>query len=84
MKKMIKPAVREESELICDVTGKPAVARLIMTFGYGSGRDSDLLRLDLADEVAEEVVAYLKAKYPNLQYQERGEFEWGCPLCHRR
>ena len=35
MKKIITPAVREEAELLCDVTGKPAVAKLIMSFGYG-------------------------------------------------
>lgn len=72
MKKIITPAVREESELICDVTGKPAVATLVMRFGYGSSRDLDVLRLDLADEIAEEIAAYLKGKYPNLQYQESG------------
>jgi len=33
MKKIITPGVREEAELICGLTGKPAVARLVMVFG---------------------------------------------------
>ena len=67
MKKITIPGVREEYELICDVTGKPAVATLVMRFGYGSSRDLHVLRLDLADEVAKEIVTYLKGKYPNFQ-----------------
>ncbi len=85
MKKIITPEVREEAEFVCDVTGKPAVAKLIMTFGYGSQRDMDLLRLDLADDVAEEIVTYLKAKYPKLQYLNEDEVDWRrCPLCNRQ
>ncbi len=34
MKKIITPGVREEAQYVCDVTGKPAVAMLVMTFGY--------------------------------------------------
>lgn len=83
MKKIIKPGVPEESETLCDVTGKPAVAHLIMTFGFGSQRDMDLLKLDLADEVAEEIVTHLKAKYPNLQYVDEASI-LECPLCKRR
>ena len=67
MKKIITPAVREESETLCDVTGQPAVATLVMRFAYGSSRDLHVLRLDLADEVAKEIVTYLKGKYPNFQ-----------------
>lgn len=85
MKKIVKPGVPEESEIVCDVTGKPAVAHLIMTFGYGSQRDMDVLRLDLADDVAEEIVVYLKAKYPKLQYLNEDEVDLlRCPLCNRR
>lgn len=62
MKKIIRPAVREEAELICDVTGKPAVARLVMTFGYGSFRDMELLEVDLCAEAAEEVLKFDPAK----------------------
>ena len=71
MKKIIQPAVREESELVCDVTGKPAVAKLRMEFGYGSRRDMDLLEVDLCDEVAEEVLKLLQSKYPQFQPKER-------------
>ena len=39
MKKIIVPETREQAEFICDVTGKPAVAKLTLTFGYGSDHD---------------------------------------------
>ena len=45
-----------------DLTGKPAVATLVMTFGYGSARDLDVLRVDLCNEAAEEVLALLQSK----------------------
>ena len=67
MKKIIVPAVREEAELICDVTGKPAVAKLTMSFGYGSNRDGDLLEADLCNEAANEILALLQSKYPQFQ-----------------
>jgi hypothetical protein len=47
IKKITTPAVREEAEFICDVTGKPPVARLIMTFGCGWFRDGDRLSVHL-------------------------------------
>ena len=65
MKKIITAGVREEAEYICDVTAKPAVATLVMTFGYGSARDMDVLRADLSKETAEEVLALLQSKTPS-------------------
>ena len=83
MKKIIKPAVNEEYELLCDVSGKPAVACLIMSFGYGSMRDMDRLYVDLSSEVAEEVLRHLQSKYPQFQPVEMREGFQECPLCHR-
>ena len=83
MKKIITPGVREEYELICDVTGKPAVAKLAMTFGYGSPRDLDLLKVDLCSEVAEEVLKLLQSKYPQFQTED-GDMLSACPVCGRR
>ena len=82
MKKIITPGVREESELFCDVTGKPAVARLAMRFGYGSSRDMDVLKVDLCDEVAEEILKLLQSKYPQFQTVET-EMLSDCPMCGR-
>ena len=80
MKKIITPAVREEAEYICDVTGKRAVAKLIMRFGYGSARDLDLLDVDLSSEVAEAVLQHLQSKYPQFKTEEM-EDPTSCPLC---
>ena len=53
MKKILKPGVKEEYELICDVTGKPALARLFKSFWYGSRRDLEILDVHLSDEIAQ-------------------------------
>ncbi len=82
MKKILKPAVKEEYELICDVTGKPAVARLFMNFWYGSRRDLEVLDVDLSDEIAEEVLQLLQSKYPQFQTREI-ELTTRCPFCER-
>ena len=82
MKKIITPAVREEAEFICDETGKPAVAKLVMSFGYGSFRDMDLLVVDLSVETAEEVLQLLQSKYPQFQPKEERE-PMDCALCGR-
>jgi hypothetical protein len=82
MKKIITPGVREEAEYMCDVTGKPAVARLVMSFGYGSVRAMDLLNVDLSREVAEDVLKLLQSKYPQFQPVETEGWS-ECPLCHR-
>jgi hypothetical protein len=83
MKKIITPGVREESELICDITGEPAVAKLVMTFGYGSQRDMDLLNVDLSSEVAEEVLKLLQSKYPQFQPEEQRDGWVDCPFCNK-
>jgi hypothetical protein len=83
MKKIIKPAVREEFQTLCDVTGKPAVAKLVMSFDYYGGvRDCELLRVDLCEEIAADVLNLLRSKYPQFQ-TEREENIMACPLCRR-
>ena len=82
--KIIKThAVREEADIVCDITGQPAVAKLIMSFGYGSVRDMDLLEIDLSNEAAEEVLKLLQSKYPQMLPKESEDFT-SCPLCKRR
>ena len=83
MKRIITPGVREEAEYVCDVTGKPAVAKLVMTFGYGSQRDMDLLSVDLSSETAEEVLKNLQSKFPQFQSVEHADGWRECPICHR-
>ena len=83
MKKIITPGVREEAECVCDVTGKPAVARLAMTFDYGSHRDTDTLGVDLCDEAADEVLKLPQSKYPQFQPQQNDSLTPPCPLCGR-
>lgn len=82
MKKIISPAVREEAEYICDVTGKPAHGKLLVTFGYGSHHDTQVLEMDLSDEAADEIIQFLKAKSPGIKLQDRPMHSY--PLCHRR
>ena len=83
MKKIIKPGVQEESETVCDATGKPAVAGLVMWFWHGSSHDMQRLKVDLCDEVAEDVLKLLQSKYPQFKIDEREAF-MSCPLCERR
>jgi hypothetical protein len=70
MKKIIVPEVREEAEYVCDVTGKPAVARLTLHFGYGSDHDGERLEGDLCNEVANELLALLQTRYPQFRTVE--------------
>ena len=44
-------------------TGKPAVAKLTLTFSYGSDHDGEMLEADLSNEIANDVLARLQAKY---------------------
>ena len=67
MKKIIVPETREQAEFLCDVTGKPAVAKLTLTFGYGSDHDGEMLEADLSNEIANGVLALLQAKYPQFR-----------------
>ncbi len=83
MKKIIKPGVPEESETVCDVTGKPAVAGLVMYFWYGSSHDGDRLKVELCDEVAEEILKLLQDKYPQIKVEDNCGFIMHCPLCGR-
>ena len=67
MKKIIVPETREQAEFLCDVTGEPAVAKLTLTFGYGSDHDGEMLEADLSNETANDVLAVLQAKYPQFR-----------------
>ena len=67
MKKILVPEVKEQAEFVCDVSGKPAVASLVLKFGYGSDHDMQMLDADLSSEVAEELLALIQAKYPRLK-----------------
>lgn len=81
MKKIITPAVPEKAEYLCDVTSKPAYGKLVLTFGYGSHHDLDVLRMDLSDEAADEIIQFLQSKSPGIKLEE-GSFGT-CPLCGR-
>ena len=82
MKKVIRPAAKEEYELLCDVTGKPAVAKLVLGFDYYGGvHDCEVLRLDLCEEVAVEILKLVQDKYPQFRTEE-GEPSM-CPMCGR-
>jgi len=70
MQKIIVPGVKEESELVCDVSAKPAMAKLTLTFGYGSNHDGEMLDADLSNEVANEVLELLRSKYPQFRMVE--------------
>jgi len=82
MKNIIKPGIPEESEIVCDVTSKPAVAGLVMWFWYGSSHDGYQLKVDMCDEIAEDVLKQLQTKYPQFKVKEVESF-MHCPLCER-
>ncbi|MBI4626680.1 MAG: hypothetical protein HY736_26105 [Verrucomicrobia bacterium] len=67
MKRILVPGVREEVEYLCDVSGKPAVASLTLKFGYPSDHDGQMLEADLGNEVANDILALLQSKYPQLK-----------------
>lgn len=81
MKKIITPAVREEAEILCDVTGKPAYGKLVISFGYGSHLDTQVLEMDLSDEAADEIIQFLQKKSPGIKLQD--EPLYSCLLCGR-
>ena len=84
MKKIITPAVRKEAKYVCDVTGKPAVARLALAFDYYGGvHDCKVLRVDMCEEVGAEVLNFLQSKFPHVQIQEQERLSSiaGCPMC---
>ena len=83
MKKIITPAVREEYETLCDATGTSAVAGLVMYFWYGSSHDGNRLKVDMCDEVAEDVLKLLQSKYPQFKLEDNHEMWLHCPLCER-
>lgn len=70
MKKIIKPAEREEAVYYSDFSGKcfgefdPHV-ELTLDFGYGSKYDGSKLKFDLDDKDVEDILAILKSKLSN-------------------
>jgi hypothetical protein len=80
MKKTIKPGVREEYQILCDVTDKPAVAQLAFDY-YGGVHDCEVVRVDLCEEVAVEILNLLQSKYPQFKIEKRDPLV--CPACGR-
>jgi hypothetical protein len=67
MKKVLKPAEREEAAYYSDFTGKPLSScgpdvDLKMSFGYGSKYDGSRFTLDLSDEDADEILKFIATK----------------------
>jgi hypothetical protein len=67
MKKIIKPAEREEAVYYSDFSGKsfgecPAPVTLLLQFNYGSDRDGASLELHLDDEDVKPLVDLIKSK----------------------
>jgi hypothetical protein len=67
MKKIIKPAEKEEATYFSDFTGKcfgqhQAPVELKLEFGYGSERDGASLMLHLDDEDVKPIVDLIKQK----------------------
>lgn len=70
MKKLIKPAEKEESVYYSDFSGKcfgdfHSPVELMIDFGYGSKYDGSKLRFDLDDKDIEDILALLKSKLSN-------------------
>jgi hypothetical protein len=71
VKKLIKPGVQERAEYVCDVTGKPAVAELRLSFWYEGGEhDKQELHAHLSRETASQVLALLQTRFPSLTLKE--------------
>jgi hypothetical protein len=70
MKKVTKPAEKEESIYYSDFSGKcfgegdPPI-ELVLDFGYGSKYDGGKLRFDLDDDDVECILELLKSKLSN-------------------
>jgi hypothetical protein len=67
MKKITKPAVREESVMYSDFSGKcfgewNAPIELKIDFSYGSNYDGACLKLDLDDEDLKPILELIKSK----------------------
>jgi len=77
MKKITKPAQREEAVYYSDFSGKcfgeahPPV-ELILDFGYGSGYDGSKLTFHLDDKDVEDILLLLKS---NLSNETKKQFK---------
>jgi hypothetical protein len=70
MKKITKPAQKEEAVYYSDFTGKcfgefDSHIKLTLDFGYGSKYDGSKLKFDLDDTDIEDIVFLLKSKLSN-------------------
>jgi hypothetical protein len=75
MKKILKPAEREEVAYYSDFTGKPLDecdpdVELKVAFNYGSKYDGSRITLHLSDKDIEEVLAFLALKLTKECRQE--------------
>lgn len=67
MKKIIRPAVVEKAEHICDVCHKPAVSHFEIGFGYNSDHFGGYIEGDFCNKHGNEFRRYLLKKYKGLK-----------------
>jgi len=77
MKTVTKPAQREEAEYYSDFSGKKIKlpippAQITLDFNYGSQYDESKITLDLNNEEAQEVIAFLREKISTRTRKEFG------------
>lgn len=70
MKKIIKPAEKEEAVYYTDFCGEncgefTAPVELTVSFGYGSMYDGDSIKLDLNDQEVKPILELIKSKISN-------------------
>jgi hypothetical protein len=63
VKKILREAVSEVSESVCNKCGKPAVSSLIFTFGYGSDDDLEEIHGDFCNKHGSELRKEILKKY---------------------
>ena len=81
MKKVITPAVREESKFFCDKHPKrECFTKVVTQCWYGSNFDTLNLQLHLCDECIKSFYKYVKRNFG--VDPEENENIFRCPLCH--
>ncbi len=75
MKKIIKPAKKEEFILICDfcledITEWGSCSTVNFHFCYGSKRDMDMGQIDLCDACSEKILKHVQKKAPSFKLKE--------------
>jgi hypothetical protein len=84
MKKIIKPAEREEAVYYTDFCGEncgelPSPVELTISFNYGSMHDGDSIKLDLNDHEVKPILELIKSKiskdYKNVLHKKLVKME---------